>query len=147
MRIHFPPRFCFAAWIIGAAIALPTLCRSALGQSDTPAIDHVRVLVHDITAAQHTLHALGFEISRPEASVYQEGSAHNGARFSDGTYLELIGIADRETLLQSRPWIVDFLQHSQGAHSVGIIVTSARDVADRFKSEGIDAPLFHPKRL
>jgi Glyoxalase-like domain len=143
MRILSPPRFCVAAaWIIGAVLGLPVLCSSALGQSDTPAIDHVRVLVHDIAAAQNTLHALGFEMRRSEPSVYQEGSAHNSAPFSDGTYLELIGIADREKLAKSRPWIVEFLQHYQGAHSVGIIVTSAKDVADRLQSQGIDAPFF-----
>jgi hypothetical protein len=118
------------------------LCISAFGQSDTPAIDHVRVLVHDIAAAQNTLHALGFEMDRPEPSVYQEGSAHTSAPLSDGTYLELIGIADREKLLKSRPWIVDSLQHYQGAHSVGLIIPSAKDVSDRLKSQGIDAPIF-----
>jgi hypothetical protein len=143
LRILSPPRFCVAAaWIIGAVVGLPLLCSSALGQSDTPTIDHVRVLVHDIAAAQNNLHAIGFEMRRPEPSVYQEGSAHNSAPFSDGTYLELIAIADREKLSKSRPWIVDFLQNYQGAHSVGIIVTSAKDVADRLQSQGIDAPLF-----
>jgi hypothetical protein len=143
MRILSQPRFCAAAaWIIGVVVGLPVLCNSALGQSDAPAIDHVRVLVHDIAAAQNTLHALGFEMRWPEPSVYQEGSAHNSAPFSDGTYLELIGIAEREKLLKSRPWIVDFLQLYQGAHSVGIIVTTAKDVADRLQSQGIDAPLF-----
>jgi hypothetical protein len=63
-------------------IGILVLCSSAVGQSDTPAIDHVRVLVHDIAAAQNTLHALGFEMRRPEPSVYQEGSAHNSAPFS-----------------------------------------------------------------
>ena len=143
MRIPSRPRSCVAAvWIILAVVSLPVLCSGALGQSDTPAIDHVRVLVHDIGASQKTLQWLGFEMSRPEPSVYQEGSAHNSAHFSDGTYLELIGIADREKLLKSRPWIVDFLQYHQGAHSVGIIVTSAKEVADRLQAQAIDASLF-----
>jgi hypothetical protein len=143
MRILLPSRFCVAAgWIIGAAVGLHALCSNALGQSDPPTIDHVRVLVHDIAAAQNTFHALGFEMRQPKSSVYQEGSAHNSARFSDGTYLELIGVADREKLLKSRPWIVDFLQHHQGAHSVGIVVPSVQDVADHLQSQGIDADLF-----
>lgn len=131
-----------AGSIIVVALALFLQCSSALGQSDAPTLDHVRVLVHDIAAAQNTLHKLGFEVRRPEASVYQEGSAHNSAFLSDGTYVELIGIADRDKLLKSRPWIVDFLQHYQGAHSAGVIVTSAKDVADRLQSLKIDAPLF-----
>ena len=130
------------AWAISAAVGSSLLCINALGQSDTPSIDHVRVLVRDIAAAQNTLHALGFEMRRPEPSVYQEGSAHNSAPLSDGTYLELVGIADREKLLKSRPWIVEFLQHYQGAHSVGLITSSAKDVSDRLKSQGIDAPIF-----
>lgn len=96
MRILSLLRFCVAAgWIIAGALVLPLLSSSALGQSETPTLDHVRVLVHDIAAAQKTLNALGFEMRRPEPSVYQEGSAHNSAPLSDGTYLELIGIADR----------------------------------------------------
>ena len=143
MRIVPPPRFCAAAaWIIGALAGLQVLCGSALGQYDAPAIDHVRVLVHDIAAAQNTLQTLGFVMRRLEPAVYQEGSAHNSAPFSDGTYLELIGIADREKLLKSRPWIVDFLQNYQGAHSVGIVVTSAKDVEDRLQSHGIDVSRF-----
>lgn len=136
-------RFCLGrVWMIGVVLGLPVLASGAPGQSDSPALDHVRVLVHDIEAAQKTLRALGFEMLRPQPSVYQEGSAHNSAFFSDGTFLELIGIDDRQKLLNSRPWIVEFLEHYQGAHSVGIIVTSAKDVADRLQSQGIDASRF-----
>ena len=136
MRPFFRLHFC----VVVFGLLLPL--SGALAQSEAPALDHVRVLVHDIAAAQGAFHALGFEMRRPEASVYQEGSAHNSAPLQDGTYLELIGVADRDKLLKSRPWIVDFLEHSQGAHSVGVIVTSAQAVADRLQSRKIDAPLF-----
>lgn len=142
MRILPGPRVCGAVvWIIVVVAGLP-LSGSLFGQSEAPALDHVRVLVNDIGAAQNAWHTLGFDMRRPEASVFQEGSVHNSAPLSDGTYLELIGIADRDKLMKSRPWIVDFLQHYQGAHSVGIIVTSAKDVADRLQSLKIEAPLF-----
>ncbi len=145
MRLLYSPRICTATGLlVGIALGLPLPSRSALGQSGTGSIDHVRVLVHDIVAAQNQYrNVLGFDLSRTEPIIYQEGSAHNVARFTDGTYLELIGIAEREKLLKSRPWIVDFLQDHQGAHSVGIIVTSAKDVADRLQSRGIEASLFN----
>jgi catechol 2,3-dioxygenase-like lactoylglutathione lyase family enzyme len=126
------------------ALGLSLLSSSALGQAETGSIDHVRILVHDIAAAQNQYrNVLGFDLSREEAFTYPEGSAHNGAKLTDGTYVELIGVADREKLLKSRPWIVDFLQNHQGAHSVGMIVTSAKDVADRLQSRGIEAPIFN----
>ena len=145
MRLLYPPLVCNpAGLIVVITLALTSLSSSALGQSETGSIDHVRVLVRDIVAAQNQYRGvLGFDMSRAEPIIYQEGSAHNGAAFTDGTYLELLGIADREKLLKSRPWIVDFLQDHQGAHSVGIIVTSAKEVADRLQSRGIEAPLFN----
>jgi catechol 2,3-dioxygenase-like lactoylglutathione lyase family enzyme len=145
MRRLSPSSVCTAAeLIIVIALGLLSMSSSALGQSETGGIDHVRVLVRDIVAAQNQYRSvLGFDMSRAEPNIYQEGSAHNGAAFTDGTYLELIGIADREKLLKSRPWIVDFLQDHQGAHSVGIGVTSAKDVADRLQSRGIEAPVFN----
>jgi catechol 2,3-dioxygenase-like lactoylglutathione lyase family enzyme len=145
MRPLSPARVYTAAeLIIVIALGLLSLSSSALGQSETGGIDHVRVLVRDIVAAQSQYRSvLGFDMSRAEPIIYREGSAHNGAAFTDGTYLELLGIADREKLLKSRPWIVDFLQDHQGAHSVGIIVTSAKEVADRLQSRGIEAPLFN----
>jgi hypothetical protein len=82
-RFFHPRAYVAAKSIIAVAAMLSLLYCNALGQSDTPALDHVRILVHDIAAAQNTFHALGFEIRRPEASVYQEGSAHNSAPLSD----------------------------------------------------------------
>lgn len=125
------------------ALGLLFASGSVLAQSDAGTVDHVRVLVHDITAAQDTYrNVLGFDIRHAEATVYPEGSAHNGSNLPDGTYLELIAIADREKLLNSRPWIVDFLQNHQGAHSVGVKVTSAKMVSDRLQAGGVDAPVF-----
>jgi hypothetical protein len=98
------------------ALGLLFASGSVLAQSDAGTVDHVRVLVHDITAAQDNYrNVLGLDIRHAEATVYPEGSAHNGSFLPDGTYLELIAIADREKLLNSRPWIVDFLQSHQGA--------------------------------
>ena len=129
--------------MVVVVLGLPLLSGSAVGQSVTAGIDHVRILVRDITAAQSQYrNVLGFEMSGAKPVVYPEGS-HNGAELTDGTYLELIGIADRDKLLKSRPWIVDFLQDHQGPHSVGMIVTSAKDVAARLRSRGIEAPIFN----
>lgn len=115
----------------------------AFGQSDPGSIDHVRILVHDMGACQDVYrNKLGFDLSRTEAVVYQEGSAHNTARLADGTYIELVGIADREQLLNMRPWIVDFLQDHQGAHSVGVLVPSATRISDHLQSSGIDATIY-----
>jgi catechol 2,3-dioxygenase-like lactoylglutathione lyase family enzyme len=130
--------------IVLIVLGLPLLSSRAVGQSETAGIDHVRILVRDIAAAQKQYrNVLGLDMSQAEPVIYPEGTVHNGAELTDGTYLELIGIADRDKLLKSRPWIVDFLQDHQGAHSVGMIVTSAKDVADRLRSQGIEAPVFN----
>jgi hypothetical protein len=143
-RLHSPRVSTANDLIVAIALGVSLLSNRALCQSDVAKIDHVRILAHDIAAAQSQYGSmLGFDLSRAEAFIYPEGSAHNGTELSDGTYLELIGIADREKLLKSRPWIVDFLQDHQGAHSVGILVTSAKDVADRLKTRGIEAPVFN----
>jgi Glyoxalase-like domain len=106
-----------------ALLTLPGIlfvAAGALGQSDSGIIDHVRVLVHDMGACQDVYrNTLGFDLSHAEALVYQEGSAHNSSRLADGTYVELVGIADRDKLLNARPWIVHFLHDHQGVHSVG----------------------------
>ena len=74
----------------------------------------------------------------------EEGSAHNGtSHLSDGTYLELLGVVDREKLLKVRPRIVNFLQDHEGAHSVGLLVPSAKEVSDRLESRGIEAAIFN----
>jgi catechol 2,3-dioxygenase-like lactoylglutathione lyase family enzyme len=117
---------------------------SSWGQSNDLKIDHVRVLVQDIGACQDVYrNTLGFNLTHADAVVYQEGSAHNTARLADGTYLELIGIANRERLLTARRWIIDFLQDHQGAHSVGVLVPSAKLVSDHLQSSGIDAPIYN----
>jgi hypothetical protein len=84
---------------------------------------------------------LGFELTRVEPVIYSEGSAHNGAALTEGIYLELLGIADRNKLVQARPWIVEFLQEHQGGHSVGLIATSVREVADHLRAQGFEAPI------
>jgi 4-hydroxyphenylpyruvate dioxygenase-like putative hemolysin len=144
MRVVRSPRVSTAGGLtIVIALIVPLLSSSAVGQSEMASIDHVRILVHDIAAAENQYRSvLGFDMTRTEPVLYPEGSLHNGAALTDGTYLELIGIADRDKLLKSRPWIVDFLKDRQGAHSVGMIVASAKDVADRLQSRGIEAPVF-----
>jgi catechol 2,3-dioxygenase-like lactoylglutathione lyase family enzyme len=116
----------------------------ALAQSDVGTIDHVRVLVRDIKAAQDVYgDTLGFNLFGPEPDVFPEGSVHNGTgRLSDDSYLELMGVVNEQKLLQVRPWFVNFLRRHEGAHSVGLQVPSAKQVSDRLQSRGIEAPIF-----
>jgi catechol 2,3-dioxygenase-like lactoylglutathione lyase family enzyme len=133
----------YGEWIVLIALVLPLLCSRAIGQSGTSGIDHIRIVVRDIVAAQDQYrNVLGFDLSVAKPISYPEGSLHNGAELTDGTYLELIGVGDKEELLKSRPWIVDFLRSHEGAHSVGMTATSAQEVADRLRSQGIEAPIF-----
>jgi catechol 2,3-dioxygenase-like lactoylglutathione lyase family enzyme len=141
--VHHSRSRCLSDNVLVALFGLLSAAACAFGQSDAGTIDHVRVLVHDMGVCQDVYrNTLGFNLSHAEAVAYQEGSAHNTARFSDGTYLELIGIANREKLLGARPWIVNFLQDHQGAHSVGVLVPSAKQVSERLQSSGIDAAIY-----
>jgi hypothetical protein len=112
-------------------------------QSTTGSFDHIRILVHDISAARNAYRdQLGFSFPDAEPYVYAEGSAHDISDMPDGTCLELIGITDRAKLEQVRPWIVRFLEAQEGAHSIGLLVPSAISIADRLQSQGITAPIF-----
>jgi catechol 2,3-dioxygenase-like lactoylglutathione lyase family enzyme len=127
------------------ALSLPAPAQSEPGlgkpdQSVLGSIDHVRILVRDIDKARDAYHKLGFDLA-PEPAILPEGSAHEAMWLIGHTYLELIGVADREKLLQQRPWIVEFVEQHQGAHSVGLAVPSAEDLANRLRSRGIDAPV------
>jgi len=117
--------------------------RGGYAQSDLGPIDHVRVVVRDIQGARDLYrNALGFDLFGPEPTIFLEGSAHFSHRFTDGTYLELIGVADEQKLTQTRPWIVEFLRNHEGAHSVGLRAPSAKAVSDTLRSRGVDAPTF-----
>jgi catechol 2,3-dioxygenase-like lactoylglutathione lyase family enzyme len=141
--VHHSRLPCLWHKLLVTLFGLLSAAACAFGQSDAGTIDHVRVLVHDMGACQDVYrNTLGFDLSRAEALVYQEGSAHNAARLADGTYVELVGVADREKLLSARPWIVNFLQDHQGAHSVGVLVPSAKRVSERLHSSGIDATIY-----
>jgi catechol 2,3-dioxygenase-like lactoylglutathione lyase family enzyme len=112
-------------------------------QSTTGSFDHIRILVHDISAARNSYRdQLGFSFPYTDPYVYAEGSAHDTSDLPDGTYLELVGITDRAKLEQVRPWIVRFLETQQGVHSIGLQVPSANSVAHRLQSRGITAPIF-----
>ena len=133
--------------LAGLLVALSFGAPLGMGQSEAGTIDHVRILVRDISASRQVYRdVLGFDLPRAEPFVYQEGSTHDGTLLADNTYVELIGIVDREKLLKARPWIVEFLQQQQGPHSVGWLVSSAKNVSDHLQSQGIDAPIVNLAR-
>lgn len=116
---------------------------SSDSQSATGSFDHIRILVHDISAARNSYRdQLGFSFRYTEPYVYAEGSAHDTSDMPDGTYLELVGITDRAKLEQVRFWIVRFLETQEGVHSIGLLVPSVNSIADRLQSRGITAPIF-----
>jgi len=126
------------ALILFAALTAST----AHGQASAGTLDHVRILVRDINACDDVYRKLGFDLL-DQPSLFPEGSAHNLASLSgDDSYIELIGVADRQKLSTIRPWIVEFIQNYQGAHSVGFVVPSAKTKSDDLAKKGIDAPVF-----
>jgi catechol 2,3-dioxygenase-like lactoylglutathione lyase family enzyme len=118
----------------------------ALGQvwrSDSPGpIDHVRILVRDMADARADFHdRLGFDFRSGQAIMLPEGSAHDAMWLANRSYLELIAVADREKLMRERPWIVEFLDRHQGAHSIGLSIASAAEFSEKLRAHGIDAPV------
>jgi len=104
-------------------------------------IDHVRILVRDISDSREAYEKLGFEFGDARPLILPEGSSHYAMWLKERTYLELLGVADRERLSKERPWIVDFIARTQGCHSVGITVDSAKELSDRLRAGGVDAPV------
>jgi len=138
-------RSLFRAATLGTALGLLlTLMTAAFAQSGPGRIDHVRILVNDVKTTGRDIYGkrLGFYLPEQEPAIFDEGSAHEGIVLFDHTYLELVGVADADKLRCVRPWIVNFLQSHEGAHSVGLAVDSAEQMADRLSSQGIDAPMF-----
>lgn len=123
---------------------LALACRPAsAGDSPVGELDHIRVLVRDIGAARNScLFGLGFVSPVAAPVIYPEGSAHDAAAFTAGGNFELFGIADRDGMMKSRPWMVEFLDRYEGAHSAGLKVASADASAARISAAGIEAPLF-----
>jgi hypothetical protein len=131
--------------IVASELLLLTMSvhRPATAQASVGTVDHVRILVRDIKQTRITyLNRLGFASTRTEPFVYPEGSAHDGAPLSDTQYIEWLGVVDRDKMLQSRPWMVQFLDKYEGAHSVGMKVASADELAARLRARGIEAPVF-----
>lgn len=140
----------YSRWSSGQHIILPGLFQSlfvaacAFGQANAGVIDHVRILAKDMGVCQNIYrNTLGFDLAHADAVVYEEGSSHNSARLGDGTYIELVGVSDREKLQESRPWIVDFLREHQGLHSVGVLASSAKAVSDHLQTSGIDVTTYN----
>ena len=117
-------------------------------QHPTGSFDHIRILVRDIAGSRVTYRdSLGFSFPDPKPIIYAEGSAHDISDLPDGSYLELIGITDRNSLVQARPWIVKFLDTHEGAHSIGLRVDSAQSMSDRLRAAGVRAPVFKLARV
>jgi catechol 2,3-dioxygenase-like lactoylglutathione lyase family enzyme len=128
-------------WACGTAVA-------AAPTGSIGSLDHIRILVHDINASRAQYEkVLGFGFEATEPFMYAEGSIHDEADLPDDFALELISVGNRETLMQIRPWIVDFLRSREGAHSIGILVPSATAFAEHLQQQGVDAPLFKLARL
>lgn len=127
--------------ILPSVIILSSISMAAHAQSsDLGTINHVRILVHDVQASQDVYSKLGFSFPGP-VLVYPEGSIHQASFFPDSTYLELIGVADRQKLLEARPWIVEFSEKYEGAHSIGFQINSAKDLSNRLRTQHIEAPV------
>lgn len=95
-------------------------------ESPVGEVDHVRVLVRDIGAArENCILSPGFVSPVAAPVICPEGSAHDAARFAAGGYFGLFGIADREGMTKSRPWMVEFLDKHEGAHSAGFKIAAA----------------------
>jgi hypothetical protein len=118
---------------------MQTFAAAAFGPSDAGPIDHVRILAKNMEVWQNTYRsALGFDLAR----AVGRGFSSQRTRLADGTYVEPVGVADREKLLKARPWIVDFSQEHEGLHYVGVLTASAKGVSDHLQSSGINSTTY-----
>jgi hypothetical protein len=55
-------------------------------------VDHCPLIVHDLDAAERTMHRLGFRPTPRDIHSAPLGTAHATVPFRDGTYLEAVGV-------------------------------------------------------
>jgi catechol 2,3-dioxygenase-like lactoylglutathione lyase family enzyme len=73
-------------------------------------VDHVLIAVEDLDIAIETYERLGFQVLR--GGKHPKMGTHNAlVPLADGSYLELIGVWDRELAAQAAPYILATLQH------------------------------------
>lgn len=72
-------------------------------------IDHVLIAVEDLDIAVETYERLGFQVLR--GGKHPNMGTHNAlVPLADGTYLELIGVWDRELAAQAAPFVLAALE-------------------------------------
>ncbi len=109
-------------------------------------IDHIMVVVRDLNATTATFRKLlGFNAER--WGKFPDGIENAGMHFRNRSYLELLGIYDREKAAQTEE--AKFLQRNEGATGVALHVSSADSAANFLRGRGFDVAgpdVFPPPR-
>jgi len=118
----------------GAGILLLAAC-TGLGKGR--GIDHVGIAVRDFEGAKRGYRdILGFTLA--PGGKHPHGTENASVWFEDRTYLELITFYDRT----QASWLADFLEKQEGACLLGLVTSSADQMAEFLRTRGfeIDGP-------
>jgi len=117
------------------AQTVSTPAQTLIGQGR--GVDHVGVVVHDLTQAQHDYEQLGFKVSK--GGRFPGGVANSLVFFQNDSYLELLAVnGNKSTKQGDAAALADFLSRHEGAMFLGINVSSAKGAADYLKAHNFD---------
>lgn len=113
--------------------AIPTQAASPAPSPTTASLEHVVIAVRDLSAATTSYEHLGFTVA-PGGSHPSGGTTGNGVFFSNGTYLELLTVYDREKAAD----LAKFLEEREGPRSIALEISSAAAIRDALHAAGIE---------
>ena len=102
-----------------------------VGSRTTANLEHVVIAVRDLAVATTSYERLGFTVTLG-GSHPSGGTNGKGIFFSNGTYLELLTVYDREKAAD----LAKFLEEREGPRSIALEVSSADAIRDALHAAG-----------
>lgn len=132
------------SWVIASAVFMLTMAIAPdfairieaappVPSTTSANLEHVVIAVRDLAVATASYERLGFTVTQGGKHP-TGGTTGNGVFFSNGTYLELLTVYDREKAAD----LAKFLEQREGPRSIAVEVPSADAIRESLHAAGID---------
>ena len=118
---------------IASQTAIPIQAAPPAPSPTTATLEHVVIAVRALAVATTSYQRLGFTVT-PGGNHPSGGTTGNGVFFSNGTYLELLTVYDREKAAD----LAKILEEREGARSIALEVSSEGAIRDALHAAGIE---------